>query len=319
MPLTLPHSGDDHDYCHVTHNISSSQSIPEISIKSLSMAMGVGWPGYELVSLLNADPSASDAELHGRAFEMARPCTLPNQIKIYTHFYAPLALLSIIVLVASRYPPHFLSRRRRRARRGFEKKPSSAAGGSLPSHHNHRRPISSDAESSVEESQESPLHHFPQLDNFYYYSYDNRGEPNSSDPDGEEGLLESDRKVRRVSRIGLWSGGGGGGSGGGEPLLLGRTQGGEPFALSSFTDAFRYGPLNRFVTRPVARITRRVWKTLCSVPPVSPLWADRRRRGRRRPGGDNVRHLGLAQDVWSVFWFAGAAFVAINVWLAWCR
>ena len=45
-------SGDDHDYCELTHDARQG-AVPEITVKSLSMAMGVPTPGFLMVSLHN--------------------------------------------------------------------------------------------------------------------------------------------------------------------------------------------------------------------------------------------------------------------------
>ncbi|KAI9778057.1 MAG: hypothetical protein M1816_004275 [Peltula sp. TS41687] len=47
-------SGDDHDYCSVTHtSYGHHHTIPEITVKSISWAMGIRKPGFEMVSLWN--------------------------------------------------------------------------------------------------------------------------------------------------------------------------------------------------------------------------------------------------------------------------
>jgi ethanolamine phosphate phosphodiesterase len=82
-------SGDDHDYCEYTHAFLES-SIPEVTVKSLSIAMGIRQPGFQLLSLFE--------EAGVSAY---RPCALPDQLHAYCWVYAPLVLASI-VLVAIR-------------------------------------------------------------------------------------------------------------------------------------------------------------------------------------------------------------------------
>ncbi len=45
-------SGDDHDYCELIHD-ERQTNVPEITVKSISMAMGVPTPGFLMVSLYN--------------------------------------------------------------------------------------------------------------------------------------------------------------------------------------------------------------------------------------------------------------------------
>ncbi|KAI0645414.1 Metallo-dependent phosphatase-like protein [Trametes meyenii] len=96
-------SGDDHDYCEYTHTLpvteskrpSAPDSIPEITVKSFSMAMGVRRPGYQLLSLI--PPSASpDVQTFAHT-----PCLLPDQLGIYLSVYVPLIVLSLSALLLS--------------------------------------------------------------------------------------------------------------------------------------------------------------------------------------------------------------------------
>ncbi|KAI0633365.1 Metallo-dependent phosphatase-like protein [Trametes polyzona] len=94
-------SGDDHDYCEYVHTLPSADtkrpsapaSIPEITVKSFSMAMGVRRPGYQLLSLVPPSPSP-DAQTIAH-----RPCLLPDQLGIYLSVYVPLIILSLAVLL----------------------------------------------------------------------------------------------------------------------------------------------------------------------------------------------------------------------------
>ncbi|KAH7874668.1 Metallo-dependent phosphatase-like protein [Lentinula edodes] len=71
-------SGDDHDY---------------LTVKSLSMAMGVKKPGYQMLSIVppgGLTSTISDA-----------PCLMPDQLGIYLDVYIPLALASLaLILIA---------------------------------------------------------------------------------------------------------------------------------------------------------------------------------------------------------------------------
>lgn len=50
---TLIFSGDDHDYCKITHDIESGSSATEITVKSAAMTAGIKYPAIQLLSLHN--------------------------------------------------------------------------------------------------------------------------------------------------------------------------------------------------------------------------------------------------------------------------
>ncbi|EJF65103.1 Metallo-dependent phosphatase [Dichomitus squalens LYAD-421 SS1] len=96
-------SGDDHDYCEHVHTVpvtdtkrpSPPLSVPEITVKSFSMAMGVRHPGYQLLSLVPPSTvGTSPSFAH-------QPCLLPDQLGIYLNAYLPLLSLTLIVLFAA--------------------------------------------------------------------------------------------------------------------------------------------------------------------------------------------------------------------------
>lgn len=96
-------SGDDHDYCEVVHRgyASAGGGIREITVKSISWAMGVRKPGVVLVSLWNpvdeqgnplgTDPAAPTLQTH--------LCLLPDQLGMFIR-YAMLFLLTLFALSA---------------------------------------------------------------------------------------------------------------------------------------------------------------------------------------------------------------------------
>ncbi|KAL2258634.1 hypothetical protein VTK26DRAFT_8001 [Humicola hyalothermophila] len=105
-------SGDDHDYCEVRHLMGGGaqpqRPVREITVKSMSMAMGVTKPGFLLVSLYNpinpADgrpmtTAASAAETTPPTTLQTHLCLLPSQLSTYLR-YATLALVSLVVLAA---------------------------------------------------------------------------------------------------------------------------------------------------------------------------------------------------------------------------
>ncbi|CCC05203.1 hypothetical protein SMACR_08071 [Sordaria macrospora] len=91
-------SGDDHDYCEVVH-APNQGSVREITVKSISMAMGIPTPGFQMVSLYNpldpvtGKPLAGD----GQPTIQTHLCLLPNQISTYLH-YVGLGIFCIILL-----------------------------------------------------------------------------------------------------------------------------------------------------------------------------------------------------------------------------
>lgn len=96
-------SGDDHDYCEVTHRAypSAGGGIKEITVKSMSWAMGVRKPGFLLASLWNPIDQA-EASLHSlnqapdSGTIQTHLCLLPNQLAIFIRY----ALLLIFTLLA---------------------------------------------------------------------------------------------------------------------------------------------------------------------------------------------------------------------------
>lgn len=108
-------SGDDHDYCELTHSDypSSVMGIKEITVKSISWAMGRRKPGVLLVSMSNPISSAGKPivgpVLNAVTLELdddSRPdhstlqshlCLLPDQLAIFIQ-YAIFAGISLAVL-----------------------------------------------------------------------------------------------------------------------------------------------------------------------------------------------------------------------------
>jgi len=93
-------SGDDHDYCEYFHRVQhegDNRTIREVSVRSISMGMGVRRPGFQLLSLAPAElrqtastPSYAD-----------KPCLLPDQVEIYLERYLPLLITTILVVLFS--------------------------------------------------------------------------------------------------------------------------------------------------------------------------------------------------------------------------
>ena len=96
-------SGDDHDYCERIHsNLPAQQGgIPEITVKSMSWAMGVRKPGFLLVSLwnpLSTDTTASKFSADTPTIQ-THLCLLPDQLGIFIR-YGLLLIVTLITLGA---------------------------------------------------------------------------------------------------------------------------------------------------------------------------------------------------------------------------
>ncbi|KAF9012455.1 Metallo-dependent phosphatase-like protein [Cyathus striatus] len=96
-------SGDDHDYCEYRHKYSSKGEGPvrivrEVSIKSISMAMGIRRPGFQLLSLAPAE--LTERRVVPSTFADT-PCFMPDQIGIYLKIYIPLLIVSLLILFIS--------------------------------------------------------------------------------------------------------------------------------------------------------------------------------------------------------------------------
>lgn len=88
-------SGDDHDYCEVKHD----GGVPEITVKSISMAMGVPTPGFVMLSMWNPVDEAGNPLRGAEPTIQTHLCLLPNQFRTYFS-YIYLALVSLTLLTA---------------------------------------------------------------------------------------------------------------------------------------------------------------------------------------------------------------------------
>ncbi|KAL5357353.1 hypothetical protein BJX96DRAFT_11213 [Aspergillus floccosus] len=99
--LVHVYSGDDHDYCEISHR-EFSGSPKEITVKSLSWAMGVRRPGFVLTSLWNPiDPVTghSSGQVRSGATIQNHLCLLPDQLSIFIH-YGLVLCFTLAVLLA---------------------------------------------------------------------------------------------------------------------------------------------------------------------------------------------------------------------------
>lgn len=95
-------SGDDHDYCELTHRgyASGGGGIREITVKSISWAMGVRRPGFVLASLWNpVDALGRPLSGDGAKTVQTKLCLLPDQLGTFFR-YAALFALTLLLLAA---------------------------------------------------------------------------------------------------------------------------------------------------------------------------------------------------------------------------
>ncbi|OAA54347.1 Glycoside hydrolase, family 3 [Niveomyces insectorum RCEF 264] len=104
-------SGDDHDYCAVVHDAQQGH-VPEITVKSFSMAMGVPTPGFLMVSLFNPVDETGRPLAESGVATAANPagtakpatlqthlCLLPNQIATYARYGGMLAVSVVLLAI----------------------------------------------------------------------------------------------------------------------------------------------------------------------------------------------------------------------------
>jgi hypothetical protein len=100
-------SGDDHDYCEIVHSAEKNNA-REITVKSMSWAMGVRKPGFLMLSMwnpigpdgqpLHSSPTGHGAELSQSTTMESHLCLLPDQLGIFIN-YAILVVITILALL----------------------------------------------------------------------------------------------------------------------------------------------------------------------------------------------------------------------------
>lgn len=100
-------SGDDHDYCEVVHHAypSGGSGIREITVKSLSWAMGIRRPGFVMLSIWNPiDEVGNSISSRHEGTLRTHLCLLPDQLAIFIRYGLLLVLtLSLLLLRAGHY------------------------------------------------------------------------------------------------------------------------------------------------------------------------------------------------------------------------
>ncbi|KAK5467625.1 hypothetical protein LTS15_000598 [Exophiala xenobiotica] len=111
--ITMIYSGDDHDYCEIEHNEFTGR-IREITVKSMSWAMGIRVPGVQLVSLWNPVDLETLYRSTDDGAALATPrdtvqnhlCLLPNQLSVFIRYAQILGLTMLVLSVhAIRHKP----------------------------------------------------------------------------------------------------------------------------------------------------------------------------------------------------------------------
>lgn len=97
-------SGDDHDYCDVIHRGYTSRNggIREVTVKSISWAMGVRKPGFLLLSLwnpVNEDGKATSPDASKAPTIQSHLCLLPDQLSIFIRYGLLLAFTLLALSV----------------------------------------------------------------------------------------------------------------------------------------------------------------------------------------------------------------------------
>ena len=93
-------SGDDHDYCELIHRgyTSKNGGIKEITVKSISWAMGVRKPGVVLLSLWNPVDQDGKKTATSDTTVQSHLCLLPDQLSIFIR-YGWLLVFTLLVLL----------------------------------------------------------------------------------------------------------------------------------------------------------------------------------------------------------------------------
>lgn len=107
-------SGDDHDYCEIVHP-SNKNNAREITVKSISWAMGVRKPGFVMVSMWNpvnpdgeplnpvqAGPGGDESASSTMENHL---CLLPDQLGIFIRYGALLAITLLALLIRAILTP----------------------------------------------------------------------------------------------------------------------------------------------------------------------------------------------------------------------
>lgn len=92
-------SGDDHDYCELVHS-DEKENVREITVKSLSMAMGIPTPGFVMASLYNpVDKDGKPIPGSPEGTLQTHLCLLPSQFHTYMNYILFLVVTLVLLTV----------------------------------------------------------------------------------------------------------------------------------------------------------------------------------------------------------------------------
>jgi hypothetical protein len=107
-------SGDDHDYCEIVHPENKNHA-REITVKSMSWAMGVRKPGFLMLSMwnpidasgqsLHSSPSGHGAVSQSLSTTESHLCLLPDQLGIFIRYLSLLVLTLLILIIRAILTP----------------------------------------------------------------------------------------------------------------------------------------------------------------------------------------------------------------------
>lgn len=98
-------SGDDHDYCHITHTYQidgMSKTAEEITVKSCAMNMGIKRPAIQLLSLYNPDGIPAEQKTY-----QTEICYLPDPYKALKMYILASVLSAIWLCYIHLFPKSF--------------------------------------------------------------------------------------------------------------------------------------------------------------------------------------------------------------------
>lgn len=103
----LVFSGDDHDYCHITHPYKyqgQDKTAEEITVKSCSMNMGIKYPAIQLLSLNN--PTSSQQQDEDETYK-TNICYMPQPFRAIKAYISWAIINTILFLVVFLAPYHW--------------------------------------------------------------------------------------------------------------------------------------------------------------------------------------------------------------------
>ncbi|ODV97893.1 hypothetical protein PACTADRAFT_47729 [Pachysolen tannophilus NRRL Y-2460] len=106
-------SGDDHDYCHISHNYilnGENNVVDEISIKSAAMTSGIKYPAVQLLSLYNPENKITD----DKPTFQTKICYMPSPylaLNVYVFAITFNILTFLMVLIFPDFTLHYLQKR----------------------------------------------------------------------------------------------------------------------------------------------------------------------------------------------------------------